>query len=105
MQGDGDLLCDLSSHCRVCGFKIKKAKEIVKTKCGFDCALHAVDLQRAFGIDITNDLQMSLPNTFCRPCYQSMDHAVKAIKANLVSRCMVKLRFMTGLSMLPTIAR
>ena len=86
----GDRLCDLSSHCRVCGFKIKKAKEIVKAKRVFDCAPHAVDLQRAFGIDITNDLQMSLPNTFCRPYYQSMEHAVKAIKANLVSRCMVK---------------
>ena len=86
----GDLLCDLSSHCRVCGFKIKKAKGIVKAKRVFDCAPHAVDLQRAFGIDITNDLQMSLPNTFCRSCYQSMEHAVKAIKTNLVSRCMVK---------------
>ena len=74
----------------MCGFKIKKAKGIVKAKRVFDCAPHAVDLQRAFGIDITNDLQMSLPNTFCRPCYQSMDHAVKAIEANLVSRCMVK---------------
>ena len=84
------MLCDLCSHCRVCGFKIKKAKEIVKAKRVFDCAPHAVDLQRALGIDITNDLQMSLPNTFCRPCYQSMEHAVKAIKANLVSRCMVK---------------
>ena len=83
----GDLLCDLSSHC---GFKIKKAKEIVKAKRVSDCAPHAVDLQRAFGIDITNDLQMSLPNAFCRPCYQSMEHAVKAIKAILVSRCMVK---------------
>ena len=62
----------------------------MKAKCIFDCAPHAVDLQRAFGIDITNDLQMSLPNTFCRPCYQSMEHAVKAIEANLVSRCMVK---------------
>ena len=86
----GDLLCDLSSHCRVCGFKIKKAKGIVKAKRVFDCASHAVDLQKAFGIDITNDLQMSLPNTFGRPCYQSMEHAVKAIEANLVSRCMVK---------------
>ena len=67
-----------------------KAKGIVKAKLVFDCAPHAVDLQRAFGIDITNDLQMSLPNTFCRPCYQSMEHAVKAIEANLVQRCMVK---------------
>ena len=83
----GDLLCDLSSHC---GFKIKKAKGIVKAKRVFDCVPHAVDLQRAFGIDITNDLQMSPPNAFCRPCYQSMEHAVKAIEANLVSRCMVK---------------
>ena len=80
----GDLLCDLSSHC---GFKIKKAKGIVKAKRVFDCAPHAVDLQRAFGIDITNDLQMSLPNTFYRP---SMERTVKAIEANLVSRCMVK---------------
>ena len=98
-----DLSCDLSSHCRVCGFKIKKAKGIVKVKQVLDCALHAVDLQRAFGIDITNDLQMGLPKTFCRPCYQSMECAVKAIDANLVSRCTVKV--MTGLSMLPTIAR
>ena len=86
----GGLLCDLSSHCRVCGLKIKKAKGIVKAKRVFDCAPHAVDLQRVFGIDITNDLQMSLPNTFCRPCYQSMERAVKAIEANLVSRSMVK---------------
>ena len=86
----GDLLCDLSSHRRVCGFKIKKKKGNSEAKRVFDCAPHAVDLQRVFGIDITNDLQMSLANTFCRPCYQSMEWAVKAIEANLVSRCMVK---------------
>ena len=60
-------------------FQDKESKGIVKDKRVFDCAPHAVDLQKAFGIDITNDLQMSLPNTFCRPCYQSMEHAVKAI--------------------------
>ena len=56
----------------------------------FDCTPHADDLQRAFGIDITKDLQMSLPNTLCRPCYQSMERAVEAIEAKLVSRSMVK---------------
>ena len=75
-----DLLCDPSSHCRVCGFKIKKAKGIVKAKRVFDCAPHAVDLQRAFGIDITNDLQMTQ--------ILSVGHVTN--QWNGLSRCMVK---------------
>ena len=41
----------------------------------------------AFGIDITNDLQMSLSVGHVTNQWK---HAVKAIEANLVSRCMVK---------------
>ena len=43
----------------------------MKAKRVFDCALHAVDLQKAFGYHQ-------------RPAnYQSMEHAVKAIKIKM----------------------
>ena len=38
-------------------FQDEETKGIVKAKRVFVCAPHAIDLQRAFGIDITKDLQ------------------------------------------------
>ena len=84
--------CDLSSHCRVCGVKQRKRKGKVKAERVYDCASNAFNLQRVFGIaiDMTDDMQMGVPKTFCRPCYLSMERAVKAIEGNVASRCMVK---------------
>lgn len=55
----------------------------------YDCASNAFNLQRVFGIAI-DDMKMGVPNTFCKPCYLSMERAVQAIEENVASRCMVK---------------
>ena len=76
---------EMLKHCRVCG------KRVTRFKAKFQCEKHCSDLQDTYGIAVVDDEASIHPPFFCHSCYNVVDRAKKARKANKIYQPSVQL--------------
>ena len=76
-------LCQLKLHCRLCGSLLvhKKGRKQLKASHPrvYMCSAFASELHLCFGLDVVNDEVQIHPHSFCKRCYDAMQHNVKAV--------------------------